>query len=509
MKNNKIDLALKCILLLAFGFFMPFAFAPFEHIWLIYVGLAILYGILYQSLTRGYHPSGLFLLGLSFGFGWFAGGCSWGYLVLYNHGGAGALLAFWINYLFSAYLGLYIGLASLAFGYLAKPLVNQEKSLNSLALPMYFAHALTLAEWLRGYLFTGFPWLSPGYAHASEKLLSLSEYAPWVGWLGLTWLSAFIAAVIYASLRRKDMIVITKGFSVIAAIYLMALLAGQFTWTTPNGERLTYLLLQDEIPSDDKWQAEYYPLHLQKYRESIGDSNADVIILPETAMNDFADEESVKFINSFVEKGKIFIAGGVRKAVGGLFYNTIRFQEQSHSHDYDKVHLVPLGEYFPWILEPLKPWIDFPGKIMAEGSGENAIVTISASKILPMICLENLFPHEKRPYWKEANVMLVLSDTGWFGNSWITPQFFQVSRMRAIEMQKPLLQVSFTGITAAVDEKGRALETIGWLESGKIKADVVGRFGATPYALYGDWIVISPILLSFIVVAFRRIRCRR
>src|SRR5574343_330441 len=251
------------------GALCVFAFAPFGWWPLQIMGLATLF---YQVLRSDGVKSAA-LIGWAFGLGWTAAGTHWLYVSLHTYGGMAAPLAALAVLLLAAAMGLYVALAMGAAAWLRQRGALPLAAANLLVLPACW----TLAEWLRGWLFTGFPWLSAGYAHNHSPL---AGFAPLIGMYGLGWLAATLAGALLLTFHRTRWIAAGTAVAALAGGAALTLVQ----WTTPQGQPISVRLLQGNVRQDEKFNGAHVSAAITQYQRAIMEAPADLIATPETAI---------------------------------------------------------------------------------------------------------------------------------------------------------------------------------------------------------------------------------
>jgi apolipoprotein N-acyltransferase len=293
-------------------------------------------------------------LGWWFGFGYFLTGVSWVYVSLHTFGAMPALLAAFFTLLFCAYLALFPAATGYVFSVLRVSLWVK--------LTVVAPAAWALTEWIRGWLFTGFPWIAVGYSQV--PMSPLAGFAPVLGIYGLTFmtvLSSGLLVLLAEALRRGAHASVPKSArhtSRIAPVVLtlVAIWAGGFAlkqirWTTPTGEPITVALLQGNIPQEIKWTAEGLRTTLNRYRDLALASDAKLIVLPETALPLFLRDVPAEYLADLAEharrRGGDVLVGVPELLPSGDYYNSVISVGTSPPQAYRKSHLVPFGEYIP------------------------------------------------------------------------------------------------------------------------------------------------------------------
>lgn len=458
------------------GLLLAFAFAPYNHAWLMFVLLAwVMLCIVDQT------PGKAFWRGWLFGLGGFVHGIHWIYYSLYYHGGTPFILASALVVLLSAYLALF---PALAF-YIARKWfpVSIEKQLLLL-----FPASWLLTEWLRGYVFTGFPWLQLGYAQIDT---ALAGYGPLIGGLGLgglTMLSAGLLAML--ALNKK----ILYGLIGLAGIWLTGFVLMQVNWTEPVDKPIKVSLIQGNIAQSDKWKPHMHGPTLQMYHELTRQHwDSDLIIWPETAIPDFKHRVGnylQQLKNEAEIQGKDIMLGlFIRDPDSSRYYNGVI---SLRNGEYLKRHLVPLGEYFPLrgLLSFFMRWIDIPMSDVDSGPEQQTLVTAAGQSIGISICFEDAFDRDIRKDLPQASLLVNVSNDAWFEDSPEAWQHHQIARMRAVESGRYMLRATNTGISSVIDSKGAVVAVSPQFKRHVLMTVVQPMQGSTLYSLTGNFISI-------------------
>ena len=434
---------------------------------------------------RAATPQRAAALGYAFGLGLFLAGVSWVYVSLHDYGAMPAALAALATLLFCAFLALYPALV----GYLQARLAGPPALKQLLLVPALW----TLAEWLRGWVFTGFPWLAFGYSQSDSPLRG---YAAILGVFGLSWLVWLCAGLALALLRAGQRV---------AALAALALVLGagygleRIEWTRPEGAPLTVSLLQGNVAEELKWDATRYAATVQMYRSLTERSAAKLTILPETAIPRFLDAIDPELVRALAQSarrhGGDLILGVPLRDAPGRYYNSVVSLGASPSQRYDKIHLVPFGEFIPpgfaWLLSVLKiPMSDF-----SPGSPQQPPLALAGQKIAVAICYEDAFGEELVRTLPAATLLVNVSNDAWFGDSLAPYQHLQMSQLRALETGRAMLRATNTGMTAIIDFRGDVTALLAPFTRGALSDVVQGRSGATPFVRWGNAPVIAFALL--------------
>jgi apolipoprotein N-acyltransferase len=460
------------------------------------------------------------VVGWWFGFGYFLAGLYWiGYAFLVDAKIFGWLLPFAVVSL-PAGMALYT-----ALGTALARLIWTRGAMRVLAL----AAGLTVAEWLRGHLFTGFPWNAYGYALATP--LPLAQGAALVGIWGLT----FLAVAVYASLavladdpddnRRRWL---APALSVIVLAALAGYGAIRLARTPADfvdGVKLR--IMQPNLQQDARFNYSMKQEVMKRYvalsdraagPQATGMHDVTHLIWPESAFPFFLTREAdaLAQIAALLPEGTVLITGAVRPPDSvpdprvPRAYNSVYVIDHAGSilSVYDKVHLVPFGEYLPFqdSLERLGflQLTKLRGGFIP-GDRRRALNVPGAPRFLPLICYEVIFPGDAVPRGERPGWLLNLTNDGWFGLSAGPYQHFQQARVRAIEEGLPLVRAANTGISAVVDPLGRIVQSLPLGSEGVLDSPLPRSIAATPYARIRDF----PVGMAVVVAALMVIRRRR
>jgi apolipoprotein N-acyltransferase len=462
------------------------------------------------------------IAGWWFGFGYFIAGLYWiGYAFLVDAKTFGWLLPFAVAGL-PAFLACYT-----ALGLALARLIWTRGPSRLIAL----AIALTVAEWLRGHLFTGFPWNLTGYALTGP--LVLAQSAALIGIWGLT----FIAVGVFATpaVLTDDRTDTRRPWLPLAlGVALLAVMAGYGAMRLNrnptafvDGVRLR--IMQPNLQQDDKFnysaKARVMARYLELSDRSTGPQSSGVkdvthLIWPESAFPFLLSREpdAMAQIAALLPEGTVLITGAVRAPELPPDQKIERAYNSVYviDHDgtilsvYDKIHLVPFGEYLPFqdFFERLglMQLTKLPGGFIA-GTRRRVMNVPRAPRMLPFICYEIIFPGEAMPAGEpRPGWLLNLTNDGWFGISTGPHQHLQQARMRSIEQGLPLVRAANTGISAVIDPLGRIVKSLPLGTEGVMDASLPRRIGPTPYSRIGDGGIAVVIGAAFLIIIRRRVR---
>ncbi|MEY4591562.1 MAG: hypothetical protein RIR18_457 [Pseudomonadota bacterium] len=459
------------------------AFTPWNGFWLAILVWAGLFGILEKYAKTP--ASGALITGL-FGLGFFGVGVSWVYISLHDFGEMAVLLAVVATFLFCALLASFHAL----FGFLFVFLRNRFSQLQPLTLrplAVLFAVLWGLTDWLRGWVLSGFPWLSLGYSQLSvdPTLGPLAGYFPLLGVFGVGLMTALSAALLW-SWRQS------WGF--LALLWLGGFGLGQVVWTQPDGAPFSVALVQGNIPQNLKWDAAQYAETLttnaRLIEAALGHRAAPrLVVLPETAFPSFVQDIPEPYLAQVDAQAKVHGATVLLGVVTGserVYHNSSVTLGQQEGQIYHKSHLVPFGEAVPpgfrWFLSLAHiPMSDFsPGQVPQVPL--RLVDTLAAINI----CYEDIFGEEIIRALPDAKVLINLSNTAWFGDSLAQPQHLQIARVRAVETGRPMLRATNTGMTAFIRQDGYVESVLPAFAEGVLVGEVQGYAGTTPYSRWGN-----------------------
>lgn len=491
--------------LLLAGALHAFAFAPRDAWWLQIAAVAVLAWRLAAAPTVRRAA----LAGFAFSLGWLTLGVWWLFISMHRYGGLAAPLAALAVVALTAFLSIYFAAAGAAFARWRRGRALRDASL--------FAALWLVAELARGVLLTGFPWLAAGYAHADSPLAAL---APWIGVYGIGAWAALAAGLIVTGARTRRAMPFTLALALVA---LPPLLPRSFTH--PTGE-ISVALLQGNVAQNEKFEMQYQPEALAWTARAMLDASADLVIAPETAIP-FLPEQLPE---GFWDGLRNAFAGGQRAALLGVpltralpggstgytnsaaGFSATAAAQPGGFYRYDKHHLVPFGEFIPpgfrWFVQMMNiPLGDFE-----RGPLDAPSFTVKGQRIGPNVCYEDLFGEELAARFVDPllapTLLANLSNIAWFGQTEAIDQHLQISRLRALELQRPMVRATNTGATAVIDHRGKVAH---WLEPhtrGVLLAPVQGREGTTPYAWwagrFGLWPLALAALALIAALAWRR-----
>lgn len=467
-------------------------FAPFHVSPLPLFTLALLFWQWSGAAT----PKQAFKIGWAFGLGFFVTGVSWIYVSLHTFGAMPMPLAALATLLFCAFLALFPAVAAYA--------VTRSRRSSEVKILLLAPASWVLVEWIRSWIFTGFPWNTIGYSQITAS--PLSGYAPVLGIYGVSLVVALMAGCIavFAARWRESRAAPRR----VAAYLFMSLgVCGfglkQIVWTTPVGAPTTVSLLQGNVAQDVKWREDQMRATLDAYAKLITNSDAQLIVLPETALPLFLHQVPPDYLQAITVHAKKnngdVLLGVPERTRDGNYYNTTISLGVSPLQFYRKSHLVPFGEFIP--LRPVLAWIvnilAIPLQDFSRGSIDQQPLNIAGQRVAVNICYEDVFGEEIIRQLPQATLLVNMSNVAWFGRSIAPDQHLQISQARALETGRPMLRATNTGMTAVINPRGEVEAVASPFTSVALTHTVRGYEGVTPYVRWGNYAVL--LLLAVIL----------
>lgn len=445
------------------------------------------------------------LLGFAFGLGWFGTGVSWVYISLHTFGAMPAPLAAAATLLFCAYLALHPAIV----GYLSRRFAIPSALNWIVFVPAVF----TLLEWLRGWLFTGFPWINPGYSQVPAS--PLTGYAPVFGLHGITLLlfaTAGALSLIWVEELRSRLRTLWPWPVALIAIWVAGVGLKTVAWTEPTGSRVTVSLLQGNIAQDMKWREDQLRATLDTYLGMVGNSNARLIILPETALPLFLRDVPADYLEALAaharrNNGDVLL-GIPERLPNGDYYNSVVSVGSAGRQTYRKSHLVPFGEFIPLrpLLGAVVSRLAIPLQDFARGTPEQQPLAVAGEQVAVNICYEDAFGEEILRQLPQASLLVNVSNVAWFGRSIAPRQHLQIAQMRALETGRYMLRATNTGMTAVINPQGAVEAVAPEFAPAVLTHSVPGMRGATPYVRWGNAVALALCLVALAIALFGRRR---
>jgi len=447
------------------------------HGWLQVATLACLVWLLTECAGRAGKG---FWLGWLFALGWLGGTFWWLFISMHRYGGMPAPLAALAVLALAGALGLYYGVAAAVFARFF------SAGMGTVRAMLVFAAAWTLAELARGSFFTGFPWGAGAYAHVDGLLSFLPRY---VGAYGVGFVAAALAAAVALVVRLGN------WFSLWAVLIILALAAGPFDVSAPASSAgvMQVELLQGNIPQDEKFvPGTGVEDSLRWYGQQLEQARAPLVVAPETALPLLPSELPEGYLDELQAR---YARGGQAALIGvplgdaraGYTNSMIGLKpQQGEPYRYDKHHLVPFGEFVPPLFRWFTQLMNMPLGDFARGAPAQPSLAWQGQRLAPNICYEDLFGEELAARFADPatapTAFVNASNIAWFGDTVAIDQHLAISRMRALEFERPMLRATNTGATAIIDHRGHVTALLPRGTRGVLSGQFEGRTTLTPYA---------------------------
>ena len=496
LRLKKIVIALSAGVLVVPAF-SPAGFSPLEFFPLSVAALSILFWLWHAVDSRE-----AAWLGFYFGLGLFGAGIGWIYIALHDYGSMSPLLAFLATALFAAFWALFPALAGYMQARFSAPLWMR--------LTLIMPAAWVLLEWLRGLTFTGFPWLVMGYTQVSVTHSPLAGYAPVLGVYGVSLMIAISAGFLVLLLQARWT---RPGKFALAGLVLIGgsgATLQMVEWTQATGEPVQVALLQGNIPQHLKFREEALVNTLETYRRLVLQSEARLIVLPETAVPMLRHNMPENYLNVLHQHAKKnggdILIGGFEKS-NGQYFNSVFSLGMAESQSYRKNHLVLFGEFIP--LRPVLGWLingvlKVPMSDLARGGDNQSVLHVAGQRVAVNICYEDVFGEEIIRALPEATLLVNVTNDAWYGKSSAAMQHNHIARMRALESGRMMLRATNTGVTSIIRRDGTIQALLPQHEEGVLTGQVQGYTGSTPYVRWGNVAVLLLIAAMLACAWLRR-----
>ena len=501
------------------------AFSPFQIYPMAWFGPAFLF----YALTKATTKSQYLKLGWVYGLGLFGAGTSWPFYSLYFYAKAHIVVALLGTSLFVTFVALF---STGLFGLLASFFRHHSLFLRLL---LFFPVSWVLAEWVRTWFLTGFPWLYLGNTQIDSWF---SAVAPITGVLGVSFICVLISGALLSfylgnSVRRSvnikpdpiTQMVSNRAFveeqlgtsvrilsaSIIVILVGICFSLSQVDWTEKKGKPITVSVLQSNIAQEVKLDPSSLLPSIELYKKMTRESRkSDLIVWPETALFDSFERHMESVIVPLQDSLK-----GSNRAIlmGGFYLNENKGVENSviaitadDRSIYSKRHLVPFGEYTPLLnyLRWLGKWIQLPYDNVAKGKGDG-LLKINEAFAQMTICYEDAFGDEMIKALPKADYLINVTHDGWFTGSFEPYQHMQIARMRSLEMGRYMVRSTTNGPAGIINDKGEVIATAPIYSQSIISGEVQPMKGSTPYVRLGNWLIVLLMGTVFLLgILFKR-----
>lgn len=466
--------------------------------WLQLLALSVLCG----ALQKASSVKQAAWYGWVFATAWLVATFWWLFISMHTYGGLPAPLAVLAVLALAAFLGAYYALLMGLWRRLTRP---------GWQAVLLFAACWTLGELARGTLWTGFPWGAIGYAHVEGPL------SAWPRWLGIYGTGALAAALSMVLVQAPALLLRPRLSLAVAGLLLLlacgALQSQQQAQATIGRDPVSVALLQGNIAQDEKFiPGGGVTQALRWYGERLLEAPAALVVAPETALpllpqqlpNGYLDEITRPYrLKNSTSAALVGMplgdeAQGYSNAVLGWIPG------EMPEYRYDKHHLVPFGEFIPPMFQWFVRMMNIPLGDFQRGHVGQASMVWRGERWAPNICYEDLFGEELGARFVEAStaptVFVNVSNIAWFGDSIAIDQHLQISRMRALEFERPMLRATNTGATVAIDHRGVVIASLPASVQDVLLAEVQGRDGLTPFARWVSHWGLWPLWLCCVAV---------
>ena len=475
-----------CLLAIILGAIGTFAYSPFD-IWILAFASAA--GLVW-SATLANKKTALWAT-FAWSISYFCTGVNWVSVSMTQFGGVPTIVSYIAVFLLACYLAIYNLLFSV---------ISYKLKLNN---PFALAAIFTFTEYLRGVVFTGFPWLQFGYSLIDSPFAGV---APILGVEGLTFLVIVVSGYLVKIIKQENKTV--PSLTVLAVILGLSFATRfiQFVQIDDEKQPLVASLVQGNIEQKMKWDPQHFNHSVRTYEQLILPllGNSELIILPESAIP--ALENQISPLLGSLDRlarqhgSEIIIGTLYQNEQEELFNSSVLLGEKEReyalhgNHRYNKHHLVPFGEYVPFgsVLDWMREVFILPINL-SQGSFVQPSFLAKNNRFNMAICYEIIFGDQLQQNQKSQNsdYLLTITNDAWFGSSIGPWQHFQMARMRALELGKPLLRAANTGITAIVDANGKVVEQLPQFTADVLTATIVPTIGDTPFKQLGHWLIYS------------------
>jgi apolipoprotein N-acyltransferase len=477
------------LLFLLLGALLMLSFAP--------VGWYVLAPFLLLPLLHGFltsSPRTAAAYGFWFGAGLFLAGTYWLYISIHVFGQAPLMLAIVLMLALVVIMGLYYAAA----GWLTARLCDEKPMRMLLVAPSVWV----AIEWIRGWFLSGFPWMSLGFGQIDSPL---AGFAPVLGHYGLSLAVVFSATamLVAANVGGRSRVPL-----VVAALmpWLAGYLLQYVQWTEESGPAVKTTIVQGGVSQDRKWLPEQYGATLTFYRNTLAsNSDSQLVVWPEVAIPNVLDrvEDYVDTLQTALESNRQTLLFGIleRDIATQRIYNSAVLLDGRNRQIYRKRHLVPFGEFFP-VPDFVREWMrlmSLPNSDITSGDDVQPLLrTRDGQELAVLICYEDAYAAEQLYALPDATILINISNDAWFGDSIAPHQHLEIARMLAVEVGRPVVRATNTGISTFISADGSLSGTLRQFASNTVTEDVTPHQGLTPYARFGN---VPSIALVLIVVA--------
>jgi apolipoprotein N-acyltransferase len=478
------------------GILLIFCFPRFDFFPLAWFALTpLLISLLYKK------PSEAFFAGFYTGLFYFFGTLYWIYYSINHYGNIPFVPSLLIVFLLCMYLSLYAGVFAALFSW----------KISTTRLPaLFIAPVLWVTlEFLRSYALTGFPWSSIGYSQ--YRFLPVIQFADITGIYGVSFLviavNGALADFFIIKNRLRSMPLFPLSQTLTGVAILFAFIVSIFVYgywrlhQSPSGKPVRVSIIQGNIEQDKKWDLSYQREVIDTYKDlsyASSSMSPSLIVWPETAVPFYfgSDEaftmeliEFQKTLNAYLLFGSIIVKDSSSEGSKRSLTNSAVLLDHDGKtiYIYDKIHLVPFGEYVP-----LRKILFFLDKLVVGiGDYEKGASTLRAEtpygSFGVFICYEIIFPGlVRKAYSRGGDFMVTITNDAWFGETQGPYQHFSMAVFRAIENRKPVIRAANTGVSGFIDSAGRIQGMTPLFQRTATTMDITTNSKKSFYSRYGD-----------------------
>ena len=426
---------------------------------------------------------------LYFSVGFHLIGVSWISHSLINYGSLGYLLSYVITFIIAIIISLPYALVGL----------HQSASKNGFINLCFIASLFVIAEYLKSVIFGGFPWLLIGHTQNST---AFDFVYPFFGSLAVSYLVVLVSLSFYMAIVQRRKFYISLS---ILGLLMYSLTSKEHNFLTPlQTNYVSFVLYQPNIYPDDSYNSNKHSSLMEKYNNIlINNQSSDLVIFPETIISTPYDKNNplYKYFQSSTNKSNLLISG-LFSFENNQYYNSMIFFSDV-TKTYSKRKLVPFGEYTPWYntLVNLSENLNIPLSNLSHGSKEIDQISFGNINLIPMICFESTFPNLIKSS-TENEIIINISNDGWFGKTLAPYQHLQITQIRALEFNRYILRATNTGISAVINNQGRVIDMLENNVEGTLKGQIPTRMTRSFYSEYGDLSILMLIFLSLLIKGF-------
>ncbi len=473
---------MKLLYLLISSILYVLSFSPFDYKLSIFFSLILLFHVLDGLSVRDKVKSILY-----FSVAFHLIGVSWISHSLINFGSLGYLLSYATTFIVALIISLPYALVGL----------HQSASKNGLLNLFFIASLFVVAEYLKSFMFGGFPWLLIGHSQNS----TVFDYVyPFFGSLTVSYLVVLVSLFFYIAIVHSKKLYILLS---IVSLLLIPLIThkNHNLFDESKTNYLSFILYQpNSYPNDSYDRSKHFAL-MEKYNNIlIKNKSSDLVIFPETIISEPYDKNNklYKYFQSSKNKDNLLISGLFSSKKNHYYNSMIFFSDVTQT--YNKRKLVPFGEYTPWYnsLLKLSENLKIPLSNLSHGSNEIDKISFGNINLIPMICFESTFPHLIESS-ADNEIIINISNDGWFGNTLAPYQHLQITQIRALEFNRYILRATNTGISAVINNQGQVVDMLENNVEGTLKGQIPTTMRRSFYSEYGDLSVLMLIFFSLLI----------